>query len=518
MICAGLENGMKIHRRYRSERRASGSLALAAGAVLCALCLGRAAWAQDSTVAAPAPAADSAPELAPTDNPPAPGTVDESSQSPAAPAPQTPGNPELFRTDIKPSDDATPTAPALAPLPVTPNPAEYVSPLQFSHTGGFGTDAVLRGNGIHGGLAAGVDYDDNVFLGNGHNTPRVGAFSYFISPSVSFRRGGEDAFEQGSKNSLAANFNGSAVFFDEHNIQPELSAGLSLDARLAFAKLSLGVTETSNLFNDALVGSSSRTQYRFYNTDFSAQYAWTDKTTSYHDLLVTIASYQTGFDTYNVSSRNVVNHPVTDKLRLGVGVTFGGTFIESSPSQTYQQVYLTADFNNARKLTAQLSIGGQISELNQGNNFSLVFSGSVTDHIFDGTSIQLAIYRNNNESADRFPSGLNNPVVGRFSADYTSTGVSLEATQRLFTRFSVSGHTGFEYSEYFNSSTGDSFSQHFDYFYLGLSLTFPITRWGSFRIGYDYRQDTGTTDSRTLAPSYFNFEDSISSASVQVQF
>jgi len=487
---------------------------LAAGALCVIFCLSRSAQAQNAPpVALPM---DNAPPL-PGDA--MPGQVDNNNSQTLVPADSTAPvpPPDLVPVTVKPSEDVNPEVPPPAPVPILLSPMQYTSPFQFAHAGSLG-ESLLRGNGIHGGLSFGSTYDDNVFLANGQNSAKVSSISYFISPSLSFRHGGEDAFEQGSEDSIAMTYNGAASFYGDSHISPEYNSSFSLAGTLVFQKLTLGLTENTNIFTDALVGSSSRTQYRFFDTDLSAKFDWTPKTTSNHDFILAIANYQTGFSSYDLSSHNVVTHPVTDKLRMGVGFTAGLTVIQDSPSQPYQQALVTADYSNQRKLSAQLSIGGQFTELSNGHSLGLVYSGSVTDHPFDGTTLQLSVYRNNNSSADQLPAGLNNPVTGRFDADYTSTGGSLQVTQRLISRFSVTGVTGFELSDYYSASTGASLDQHFDYFYIGVSLSFAITRWGSFSTSYNYRQNTGRTDSNSLPADYFNFEDNVFSASLGVQF
>ena len=503
---------MKSQKQIALNRAMPGFRAFAAGALCVVFCLARSGRAQEAPAAAP-------PMEPPLPGDAVPGKVDNNNPETLAPGESTNPvpPPDLVPATVKPSEEVYPAAPLPAPVPILLSPAQYASPFQFAHVGGLG-ETLLRGNGIHGGVSLGSTYDDNVFLANGHNAAKVDAISYFVSPTISFRHGGEDAFEQGSQNSIAMTYTGSASFYQSSGISPEYNSSFSMAGTLVFPKLTLGLTESTNIFTDALVGGSARTQYRFFNTDLSANFAWTEKTTSNHDLVVAIASYQTGFNSYDLSSRNVVTHPVTDKLRLGVGVTGGLTLIQNSPSQPYEQFFVTADYNNERKLTAQLSIGGQFTELSNGNSLGLVYSGSVTDHPFDGTSLQLSVYRNNNSSADQLPGGLDNPVAGRFDADYTSTGVSLQVSQRLISRFTFTGTTGFELSDYYSASTGATLNQHFDYFYIGASLSVSITQWGFLSASYNYRQNTGRTESNTLPSGYFNFEDSIFSVSLGVQF
>ncbi|GEM_PF-6895330 len=467
---------------------------------------------------APAPASSSAADAAlPQDAEPPPLPQDDANLPAATYTPAETPPQNLYRASIKPSDDSSPGTPPPAPLPITPSARDYISPFQMVRTGSV-AESILLGNGIHGGVGAGVTYDDNVFLGNGRNTPRVGVVSYSINPFLTIKRGGEDAFGQGSLNSVALTYNGGLSFYQARHISPEYSSDLNLNAQVILNKVNLGFSEVTNVFSDALLGTSTRTQYRFFTTDLSARIPWTDKTVSNHNLTFSVADYQTGYSSYDLSSRNSVSHPVTEKLQAGAGFTAGLNLIQDTPAQPYQQAFLLADYTNLRKLHAELTIGGQLTELVGGRNFGLVYSGQVSDNPFDGTTVQLHVYRNTNSSSDVFPAGLNNPVRGRFNADYTSTGVELQVTQRLVSRLTLTGVTGFDNSEYFSATTGSSLNQHFDYFYLGVSLSLPVTRYGSVRAGYNYRQNTGRTLSNTFPPSEFNFDDNSFSASLQVQF
>ena len=143
--------------------------ALAAGSLSVLLFLTPSGRAQDTPSVAPS--VDSSAMTPPAEA--APGQVDDNNpdntaapEPAAAPSPDASAtNPDLFRATVKPSDDAHPDVPPQAPLPIIPSASEYVSPLQFVHSGGFNADSLLRGNGIHGGLSIGADYDDNVFLG-----------------------------------------------------------------------------------------------------------------------------------------------------------------------------------------------------------------------------------------------------------------------------------------------------------------------------------------------------------------
>lgn len=292
---------------------------------------------------------------------------------------------DLFRTTVQPTDatnpdfppnsDGSPSVVHIVPSepPIPPAASQYVGPRQFVQVGNFDARQMLVGYGLHGGVSTGFNYESNVFLGNGRTTAETSAASYYVGANITFRRGGEDAYEQGSQNSIAITYNVGASFYGDHGIAPEVNHTLSLDAHLTLNKLTLGFNEQTNAFYDGIVGTSRRGQYGFYTSDLNASYAWTEKITTHHDAILSISSYQDSSDSYDLSFRNVAEHAITEKLKLGVGFTTGWTFVQNSSSQPYQQFFVTAHFFNLRKLQADFSIGPEFRELPGGSSVNVVY-------------------------------------------------------------------------------------------------------------------------------------------------
>jgi Putative beta-barrel porin 2 len=340
-------------------------------------------------------------------------------------------------------------------------------------------------------FAAGVLYDDNIFLGN---TNRVADVIWTISFGLAFELGD---FRGGAENYLRAQWVGFPTFYTDNPSENSFNQAASLLAQYRWTRL---VGQFESAFRIAREGNrevNTITTTRTFSNSLRFQYDYSPKTS--FDLLFLqnysqssdpaeptaeiAASGQTTNNQYE--ARAGMNYQILPKTNLGLEVAGGVLDQSSSPLQYYQQARLRVSYAATGKLNFRFSGGVEAREFEGSDliRISPVFSLGLDYHPFDGTSLSMVGYRNVQAATS---------ITGQ---DVTATGFEIALVQRILQRFTAGIGFGYENDVYFGT-TGEEISGDTDrvdnFLFVRPRLTYSFVDWFSASVFYEYRRAIST--------------------------
>jgi len=340
-------------------------------------------------------------------------------------------------------------------------------------------------------FSTGVTYDDNIFISHQHKQA-----DEIFTVAGGFTLGLGD-YRSLQENYLLAQYLLTGFFFVHNSQEDAPDQDLALKTQFRFSKLTLqtqtryeyltGVNrQVGNFVNQDLIDNSVRLSY-----DYS------DKTQLFLSFEQITNLYQNYLNSYDYVGRLGGEYQITPKIKLGGEAVFGKLVQSSSPSGTYAQLRLLADYNLTGKLSFQLSAGGEIRHYDSNGGLTKatpVFSLGLTYHPFPDTSIGLTGYRNVYAS----PS-----LAGE---NYLATGVAVQLSQLLFRRVTVGINTGYENDQYRATQAGAAGTGRADnYFFVQPTLTYKFRNWLSANLSYEFRRNASNESSSTFSDNRVTF-------------
>jgi hypothetical protein len=239
----------------------------------------------------------------------------------------------------------------------------------------------------------------------------------------------------------------------------------------------------------------------FY-TRLRATYELTPKIYLQGELDSPIYVYPNHISDYTIAAGLYVYYNVTQKLSLGIGGTFGYTWVDApTTDQTFEQVNARLTYQYTSKVGLWASAGVEFRQFNGNRDTydSPVFEVGASYYPFSGTILTLAagrrIYTSGYSPNQDFGSTY---VVGRFQ-------------QRLFRRLYLGLAAGYENSDYIATDRDVSATRNDDYWFIEPSADVLITRWLSAGVYYLHREDSSNQD-------FFSWEDNQVGVRATVRF
>jgi len=427
----------------------------------------------------------------------------------------SPGNSRISANDLSGSNAANQLAQLTSPpsgIPLSPGNGR-ISTNDLSGSGGMNPlTSPSSGIGTESGTAAqaqpatdreagdkkwlllfnfstSVTYDDNVFISHQHKQA-----DEIFTAAAGITLGLGD-YRNRQENYLLAQYLFTGSFFVHNSQEDAPDQDLAIRTQFRFSKLTLqtqtryeyltGVNrQVGNFVNETLIDNLIRLKY-----DYS------DKTQFFLSFEQISNLYQHYLSSYEYIGRLGGEYQITPKIRLGGEADFGKLDQDASPSATYAQLRLLADYDLTGKLSFHLSAGGEIRQYDSGGgptNSNLVFSLGLTYRPFPDTSIGLTSYRNVNAS----PSAA--------GESYVATGIAVQLSQLLFQRVTVGLSAGYENDQYRATQSGAAETGRADnYFFIQPTLTYKLKDWLSASLSYEFRRNASNVSSSTFSDNRF---------------
>ncbi len=373
------------------------------------------------------------------------------------------------------------SASALAQEAVTPGSVEVSS--EWLHWKMFN---------VHPRLATGLTYDDNITL---QHTNALSDVIYNLTPGVSVVGGDPLAGDK----LLTLDYLANIQFFLEHKEFDAVDHVAKISGLLPFAKLTLGGSAIYEKVRTPDVVLGLRVQRTGYGIGLTARYDLSPKTSLEENFTYRKTEYaEKGL----IGSReffndNWINHQISSKVNLGLGITLGKLDQDFGPAQTYERLLLRAVYTLTYKLDLTASAGGEwrqyrsfdqvvgrlviisgpptnsmtntvpiVAHEKASSSFAPVFNIGAIFRPREGTTINLEAHR----------SDQNSPTLAGYN--YTLTGFSVGVRQKFLQRFSANFGGSYGNASYHAASKNRGLTREDSYYAVNAGVDALITkRW-----------------------------------------
>ena len=314
------------------------------------------------------------------------------------------------------------------------------------------------------------------------------------------------------KNFVFAKYAPSVLLFSRLQGENAFDQDALVAGRWEFAKLTLGARVRYQTLTGSDFDTNSRTNRQILTAAINTAYDFSEKTSLEFNATNDTVTYKSG---QGSGSRQVsqtlqdytetiledwVNYQWMPKTLVSLGGRVGFLELQTSPSQTYEQLLARTVFRASGKLVISIDGGTEFRQVKNGNsaNLNSVFSFGASYQPFGGTTISATAFRRNSAS------------VITPDENITSTGISARLKQRFFQRFYLGLEGSYRYSEYVSSATGAASGRKDAYIFAKSSVSFDITRHLSAEFAYQHLQDessqSGSSFAENLVTAQFNLQ------------
>ena len=324
------------------------------------------------------------------------------------------------------------------------------------------------------GIGFGLIFDDNFTVTNGN---RKADTLLTISSGLTLTLGSTE-----SRVMVRANYNASGVFFLNHSSENSFDQSLTFDLAYRMQRLTLGLHIRPSLISGSSLDAGDRVGRKIFYAGLTANYNLSDKTSINVNTDYTYASYNGLLSSREARVQAFVNYLVTPKVTLGLGGGYGVLDVDGGQTQTSEQALVQVSYAATAKLSLNANAGWEFRNGGDGvpTSSTPVFSVGAAWTPREKTTISVDARRRTYGSA---------ALVGQ---NYEATGFSATITQQLRPRISANLTVGYEFTEYQQALVGVDASRKDNYFYTRVGLGFPVNRWCSGNVFYEFSNNSST--------------------------
>lgn len=342
-------------------------------------------------------------------------------------------------------------------------------------------------------------YDDNLTLKDG---PELEDFVWRISPGALFGAG--EFRDKG--NYVTLDYTPTAALFTKYSDYSSLDHLVDFNVGWKTSKLTLGLGQSYEIANGKQIEASAFVEQETFVTKLLSKYDFSEKTSAeLNGRQMLIDSTERVFEGPD-NRLNTINqweiegwgnYRQSEKLTFGAGVIVGWRdivgyanpsvqdFIDT-PNQTFQQVAVRSSYEVSEKLDVSGSIGLFFSQFQGGDDKgpTLVFNFEGSWRPLENTFVSAEIYRRD------FPS------YSTAGQTYTATGLRASIAQRFLEKYTASIATGYENSDYSNTTSGANNDRTDDYFWIRPTAAYAFNE--RFNAGVYYQFRTKNSDNNAF--------------------
>jgi len=301
------------------------------------------------------------------------------------------------------------------------------------------------------------------------------AFTLSTSPSMVVASGERDP-EITDALYMAFRYTPSLINFIDVDQKDILNHSVAFNAGYRFSKLALIVDQRVLPYSGGDIESGTFITRNFYVTSVSAEYEISDKTSLEAGLSNNIRDYKDGFDSQDTTLRAFANYSWSEKIRLGLGGSYGRATSQGGPDQDYQQALVRAVYFPTQKTTLFAESGlesRQFEHFSKDQN-SLVFRSGGNLALFPKTTLSV------NASRTQIPSAV---TAGE---NVSATGIRASVSQALY-QFTLGGGLGYESVSFIKTTNNSKNLADEQYYSLNLSGAYSLTDWWDLGLNYTHR-------------------------------
>jgi hypothetical protein len=301
---------------------------------------------------------------------------------------------------------------------------------------------------VHPRLSAGLTYDDNILLASANKEadtiwmiqPALQAVAGDDAALIAYRDQHSDVLglspgnliiqepEDRPGKLLILDYGPGFQLFDKYTANNFVDEFATFNVLWPMDKLILGLRQDYSLQKIEIIEFDQRTTVETIPTTLSAAYQFDDKSSAEADFRRFSIGYEapglTGYTEYN--TEEWYNYKMEEKLALSLGVLAGVDRVANYQNQTFEQVRARARYDYSRKLSFDVSFGGELRQFENGlpETLTPVFNIAAVYQLTERTSLRLNGFR------QQFAAIYN-------GYNYATTGATLEVRQGITDRFTT---------------------------------------------------------------------------------
>ncbi len=317
---------------------------------------------------------------------------------------------------------------------------------------------------FHFRATANANYDDNIFIQEKNaQDDFVTGFTVGATLGLGDVEKRKDAF-------LVASYDISPYFFAKHSSLDSIDHDASLRAQWHGALLTLGGVLRFLDLTGSDKDAGSRVNRKVYDAEFTAVYAYGEKTRLGAEFRLQQSDYSRRIDTTDINTSVWADYQLTPLIATGVGATLGYVDVQDSGGQVYEQLNGRATYALATKVNVGLSAGVEFRQVENGpSSVTPVFSLEADYSPYELLKLTLTGYRRVIPSI----------ISRRENTDVT--GVSFAVRERFLQKFEVTVTAGFENTDYHSEGSHYSVNRNEDYFFGRVDVSYILSE--QWRIG-----------------------------------
>lgn len=332
---------------------------------------------------------------------------------------------------------------------------------------------------VHLGLTVNSFYDNNIFISN---TDEVDDWVWEIKPEVYYETGplGE------SDHYFMVKYDPTLTYFTNTDGEDTFDNSGWLQYQFRGDKGSIGVTHHSFQTSGAERDIGNRSTRTVHETIIAGTLELGGKTSLESFLGQRLGFYDLQNDRHQWWGDAYLLYEVLPKLKIGFGPKIGFIDAQNTVNQSYQQLLGRVIYDPSEKLSINASFGLDYRQFQdpQGidDQWTPAASIGAVWSPFDGTQLSAALYRNNETS------------TSITSSNFDVTGFVLRARQRFLQRFYLKLAGGYEYADYYGTTTTTTVSRTDDYFFARTALEYEFVEWFTASVFYEYQDNDSNTE------------------------
>ncbi len=424
---------------------------------------------------------------------------------PTAPAAPVASNP-LFDLGAGQEVPPTPLLPDPQPIPDAPPPPAFIgpekNPVPKKEARPDRKWKVIPFAGFE------VSWTDNLFASA---TRRRSDFFSIISPGLAAGWGdyGGEIRHLGSygqhfepldlepdnlpKNFTFGRYNLNATFFARNSDQNVVNHDAMIAGRWEGGKLTLGTRFYLQTLSDLDIEVGGRVNRTVYGGEITSNYSLTGKTSLELNLYNRSYDYSRQLSWQEWMVEDWVDYQIRPKTKLSFGTRLGIVGVQSSPTQTFEQLVGRVAYAANAKLGFSLDGGVEWRQFGAGGGDEVfgVFNLSATYTPFDGTLLSVNAHRRNS------------PSVVLSGDNIIATGVSALVRQRFQQRYLFTVEGGYENSVYQSRIAGAGRGREDNTTYIRSGVSFDVTRKLSVEAAFQHRRNDSSLADLSFTENVF---------------
>jgi hypothetical protein len=295
------------------------------------------------------------------------------------------------------------------------------------------------------------------------------------------------------KNFIFGKYNLNAMIFAKNGVQDSVNSDALIAGRWEGGKLTVGARFYFQTITDLDVEVGGRAHRTVYGGEIRTNYTLSGKTSVEINLYNRSQDYSQQLSWQEWSEEDWFTYQIAPKTRVSLGSRLGFVNVESSPTQTFEQLVGRVAFMPGGKVGFNADGGVEWRQFGRGEGSEVFgvfnFSGSYTP--FDGTLLTLSAYRRNSPSAVQSNENI------------TATGFSAQLRQRFFQRYYLTIEGGCENANYQSRGALAGTVREDGTTYIRAGVSFDMTKNVSAEVAYQHRGNNSSRADLSFTENMF---------------